>query len=157
MAISRRSRQQKRLRWLVDFKPVWLTYSWRARRTISNTKCWSAFCSGSVFSWSAFFSFKTTNKLCFFFSILVSFLLVWVSVNTINQLKFVFSGLISKLIDNFFRLDKLRNKTVWILGCSSGIGEQLAYQLARLHCKLILSATNEEKLIQVKQKCLGQL
>lgn len=44
----------------------------------------------------------------------------------------------------------------WILGCSSGIGEKLAYQLAQLHCKLILSATNAEKLKEVKLKCIGK-
>lgn len=45
------------------------------------------------------------------------------------------------------------NKVVWLTGASSGIGEQLAYQLSALGAKLILSSRNEDKLIAVKNKC----
>ncbi|CAD6241254.1 GSCOCG00002587001-RA-CDS [Cotesia congregata] len=48
----------------------------------------------------------------------------------------------------------LRGKVVWITGSSSGIGEHLAYELAKVNCKLILSARREEELIRVKQQCL---
>ncbi|WKD85282.1 Putative oxidoreductase SadH [Polaribacter huanghezhanensis] len=45
------------------------------------------------------------------------------------------------------------NKVVWITGASSGIGKALAIQLSKLETKLILSARNEEKLLDVKQEC----
>jgi len=54
----------------------------------------------------------------------------------------------------FPNLDRLKNKTVWIVGASSGIGEELAYQLAELNCRLILTSTTESKLQEVKEKCL---
>lgn len=53
-------------------------------------------------------------------------------------------------------LDLLRNKVVWITGSSSGLGEYLAYELARNGCKLILSGTSQERLENVKQKCKGK-
>jgi len=51
---------------------------------------------------------------------------------------------------------KINNKTVWITGASSGIGEALAYQLAKQNCKLILSSRNETKLNEVKNNCENQ-
>lgn len=48
------------------------------------------------------------------------------------------------------------DKVVWITGASSGIGAELALQLAAQKAKLILTARNEEALIQVQQKCLQQ-
>lgn len=50
--------------------------------------------------------------------------------------------------------DVLSRKVVWITGSSSGIGENLAYELAKVNCKLILSARREEELIRVKKQCL---
>ncbi|KAJ8290319.1 hypothetical protein GJAV_G00011370 [Gymnothorax javanicus] len=50
---------------------------------------------------------------------------------------------------------QLRGKVVWITGASSGIGEELAYQLARLGARLILSARREEELERVKLCCLS--
>ena len=46
-------------------------------------------------------------------------------------------------------------KTVWITGASSGIGEALALALAAQNARLILSARNEDKLDAVRQKCLS--
>jgi dehydrogenase/reductase SDR family protein 7B len=46
-----------------------------------------------------------------------------------------------------------QNKVVWLTGASSGIGEELACQLSRLKCKVIISARNQEALEQVKQRC----
>ncbi|KAJ8687204.1 hypothetical protein QAD02_022998 [Eretmocerus hayati] len=52
-------------------------------------------------------------------------------------------------------VETLSGKVVWITGASSGIGEHLAYELARGGCKLILSARREEELQKVKNNCLA--
>jgi len=52
-------------------------------------------------------------------------------------------------------MTKIKNSVVWITGASSGIGEALAYELAKKGAKLILSARNKEKLEEVKGKCKG--
>ena len=44
---------------------------------------------------------------------------------------------------------------VWITGASSGIGEGLAYHLAVLGAKLVLSGTNQRALNDVRNKCLS--
>jgi short-subunit dehydrogenase len=46
------------------------------------------------------------------------------------------------------------NKTVWITGASSGIGEACAYLFAKEKANLILTSTREEALITVRNKCL---
>ena len=50
-------------------------------------------------------------------------------------------------------MSRIDGKTVWITGASSGIGEELAYQLAAKNCTLILSSRREEVLEQVKNNC----
>ena len=52
-----------------------------------------------------------------------------------------------------------QNKVVWITGASSGIGEALSYELARLNAKLIISARRKDELERVKLQCqkLGAL
>ena len=45
-------------------------------------------------------------------------------------------------------------KVIWITGASSGIGEELAKQLAKEKAYLILSARRIEELERVKQYCL---
>jgi short-subunit dehydrogenase len=47
----------------------------------------------------------------------------------------------------------LTNKVIWLTGASSGIGEALAYALARKNVKLILSARRKEELERVKGNC----
>ncbi|GIY75918.1 hypothetical protein CEXT_572241 [Caerostris extrusa] len=48
-----------------------------------------------------------------------------------------------------------KNKVFWITGASSGIGEYLAYVLAKDHAKLILSGVNVERLKAVKERCIA--
>ncbi|NLY25331.1 MAG: SDR family oxidoreductase [Bacteroidales bacterium] len=48
----------------------------------------------------------------------------------------------------------LTNKTIWITGASSGIGEACAYLFAREKANLILTATRAERLAQVQQECI---
>uniref|UniRef100_A0A3Q4GSK1 Dehydrogenase/reductase (SDR family) member 7 n=1 Tax=Neolamprologus brichardi TaxID=32507 RepID=A0A3Q4GSK1_NEOBR len=49
---------------------------------------------------------------------------------------------------------KLKGLVVWITGASSGIGEELAYQLGKCGSCLILSARREDELHRVKRHCL---
>lgn len=46
------------------------------------------------------------------------------------------------------------NKTIWITGASSGIGEACAYLFAKEKANLILTATREEKLSEIQTVCL---
>ena len=41
------------------------------------------------------------------------------------------------------------NKIIWITGASSGIGKALALDLAKLNCKLYITARNQEKLDEI--------
>ncbi|XP_066485777.1 dehydrogenase/reductase SDR family member 7 [Tiliqua scincoides] len=50
--------------------------------------------------------------------------------------------------------NELRGQVVWVTGASSGIGEELAYQLAKIGSLLVLSARRENELERVKKKCL---
>lgn len=52
------------------------------------------------------------------------------------------------------RIATLKGQVVWITGASSGIGEYLAYELAKVGCKLVLSARREAELQRVKEQCL---
>lgn len=52
--------------------------------------------------------------------------------------------------------NELRGQVVWVTGASSGIGEELAYQLAKIGSLLVLSARREDELERVKKKCLGR-
>ncbi|XP_005399242.1 PREDICTED: dehydrogenase/reductase SDR family member 7 isoform X2 [Chinchilla lanigera] len=49
---------------------------------------------------------------------------------------------------------ELPGMVVWVTGASSGIGEELAYQLSKLGVSLVLSARREHELERVKRKCL---
>lgn len=49
---------------------------------------------------------------------------------------------------------QLAGKVVWISGASSGLGEYIAYELAKNGARLVLSARRKERLQQVKEKCI---
>ncbi|XP_014454255.1 dehydrogenase/reductase SDR family member 7 isoform X1 [Alligator mississippiensis] len=49
---------------------------------------------------------------------------------------------------------ELPGKVVWVTGASSGIGEELAYQLAKIGALLALSARRQDELERVKKRCL---
>ncbi len=49
----------------------------------------------------------------------------------------------------------LNNKTIWITGASSGIGEACAYLFAKEKANLILTATRVNKLQEVQSKCVN--
>ena len=50
-------------------------------------------------------------------------------------------------------MNSYQNKTVWITGASSGIGRALAIEFSKLGANLILSARNNEKLIETRSLC----
>jgi len=51
---------------------------------------------------------------------------------------------------------KLQDRTIWITGASSGIGEALAVGLAKKGNRIILSARRKEELQRVKERCEGE-
>jgi short-subunit dehydrogenase len=50
---------------------------------------------------------------------------------------------------------QIKDKVIWLTGASSGIGEEMAYQLCAKGAKLILSARRTEELERVKNACKG--
>ena len=48
----------------------------------------------------------------------------------------------------------IKNKTIWITGASSGIGEACAYLYARQGVNLVLTATRVERLAEVRDECV---
>ncbi|KFO22865.1 Dehydrogenase/reductase SDR family member 7 [Fukomys damarensis] len=49
---------------------------------------------------------------------------------------------------------ELTDTVVWVTGASSGIGEELVYQLSKQRVSLVLSARREQELERVKRRCL---
>ncbi len=50
--------------------------------------------------------------------------------------------------------EKLRGKVIWITGASSGIGAATAVEACKYGAKVALSARREDKLADVKKRCL---
>lgn len=50
-------------------------------------------------------------------------------------------------------MTRIAGKVIWLTGASSGIGEALAYELAKKNVKLILSARRKDELERVKGNC----
>lgn len=51
----------------------------------------------------------------------------------------------------------MKGKVVFITGASSGIGEYIAYALAKHGVKLVLAARRKDELERVKRNCIGIL
>ncbi|XP_078603438.1 hydroxysteroid 11-beta-dehydrogenase 1-like protein [Branchiostoma floridae x Branchiostoma japonicum] len=49
-----------------------------------------------------------------------------------------------------FDPESVRGATVVITGCSTGIGEEMAYQYARLGAKILITARRENRLKEVR-------
>ena len=45
-----------------------------------------------------------------------------------------------------------QNKTYWIVGASEGLGRALALQLAKIGAQVIISARNEERLLELAEE-----
>jgi short-subunit dehydrogenase len=52
-------------------------------------------------------------------------------------------------------MSQVKGKVIWITGASSGIGEELVYELARKGAKLIISSRRKEELDRVKGNCIA--
>ncbi len=58
-------------------------------------------------------------------------------------------------MQNLFGVPNFKNKTIWITGASSGIGEACAYKFAKDGATLILTALEKDVLLKVKNKCIS--
>ena len=54
-------------------------------------------------------------------------------------------------------MSKLKNKVVWITGASSGIGQALAFAMAKEGAKLVLASRIEQELKNVAEKCASDV
>ncbi|XP_003226050.1 hydroxysteroid 11-beta-dehydrogenase 1-like protein B [Anolis carolinensis] len=73
--------------------------------------------------------------------------------------RILFSLLVALCAYHFYREkpfseDMVRGKRILVTGSSMGIGEQIAYELARMGAHVMLTARREKQLQEVVQKCL---
>ena len=54
-------------------------------------------------------------------------------------------------------MSELKNKVVWITGASSGIGQALAFAMAKEGAKLVLSSRRDQELKKVAKKCASDV
>ena len=54
-------------------------------------------------------------------------------------------------------MSELKNKVVWITGASSGIGQALAFAMAKEGAKLVISSRREQELKNVAEKCASDV
>ncbi|XP_035233849.1 dehydrogenase/reductase SDR family member 7-like isoform X2 [Stegodyphus dumicola] len=94
----------------------------------------------------------------FFFPVtwfLLLLFLVWYFLLTDCDAVLAFAEKFGRPVGDFKR------KVVWVTGASSGLGEAMAYELASVGAKLILTARSEDLLQKVKEDCIelsqGQL
>ncbi|KAI7690583.1 hypothetical protein SSS_02690 [Sarcoptes scabiei] len=80
------------------------------------------------------------------FVIAITIILIWFSQSD-RDLEVAFAERFG------FSIEKFKDKVIWITGASSGIGEHLAYTLAPVGAKLIISGTDENKMSKVAQRC----
>ena len=50
-------------------------------------------------------------------------------------------------------MQRIKGKTIWVTGASSGIGRSVVEELDKYPCNLIISSRNEEELLRVKKAC----
>lgn len=77
------------------------------------------------------------------------------NIYTFKNLKFAKLLLTKNDLDTL--TDWYGGKTVWITGASSGIGQQIAFQLAKGGTRLVLSARDHIKLEETRQRCIGNV
>lgn len=83
-----------------------------------------------------------------FACVLLVLLLVWFMFLTD-------ADIVLSLAEKFGRpVSRYRGKVIWITGASTGLGEAMAYELASVGAKLVLTARSKNLLHQVKTKCL---
>lgn len=90
------------------------------------------------------------------FSTILVLLLIAVAVYGFTRLDcHIYLWFLDKFCSGPAYTNHLKEQVVWITGASSGIGEGMAYEFAKIGSKLALSGTNQARLETVKTKCLS--
>ncbi|XP_054707663.1 dehydrogenase/reductase SDR family member 7-like [Uloborus diversus] len=82
---------------------------------------------------------------------------IWVTLILLIAWYFLLTDcdLILAFAEKFGRpISAFSGKVVWITGASTGLGEAMAYQLAEVGAKLVLTARSENLLQKVKDECI---
>jgi dehydrogenase/reductase SDR family protein 7 len=108
------------------------------------------FCSMAV----SYNSLQVAGVLGIVLLLFCSPLLALFAVTVIITLIFIDCDITTKLLElGGEKPESLAGQVVWITGASYGIGEFLAYELARCGCRIILSARTQPLLESVAEKC----